>query len=91
MAAGTLLVLDFGLPGGLVQGYGDLSYARTMAFTTLVLFQLFNALNARSTSAARFTGCSAIRGYGMRSSCRSGCRYWLSTHRFCSPRSVPWL
>jgi Ca2+-transporting ATPase len=48
MAAGTSLVLDFGLPGGLIQGSGDLPYARTMAFTTLVLFQLFNAPNARS-------------------------------------------
>jgi Ca2+-transporting ATPase len=54
MAVGTLLVLDFGLPGGLVQGYGDLSYARTMAFTTLVLFQLFNALNARSDERSAF-------------------------------------
>jgi Ca2+-transporting ATPase len=54
MAVGTLLVLDFGLPGGLVQGYGDLSYARTMAFTTLVLFQLFNAINARSDERSAF-------------------------------------
>src|SRR5918994_196372 len=35
MAAGTLLVLDFGLPGGLIQGSGDLPYGRRMAFTTL--------------------------------------------------------
>jgi Ca2+-transporting ATPase len=48
MAAGTLLVLDAGLPGGLIEGSGDLSHARTMAFTTLVFFQLFNVLNARS-------------------------------------------
>jgi Ca2+-transporting ATPase len=54
MAAGTLLVLDFGLPGGLIQGSGDLPYARTMAFTTLVLFQLFNALNARSDERSAF-------------------------------------
>ena len=54
MAAGTLLVLDFGLPGGLIQGYGDLTYARTMAFTTLVLFQLCNAPNARSDERSAF-------------------------------------
>src|SRR5215216_4178887 len=54
MAAGTLLVLDFGLPGGLIEGSGDLPYARTMAFTTLVLFQLFNAPNARSDERSAF-------------------------------------
>jgi Ca2+-transporting ATPase len=54
MAVGTLLVLDFGLPGGLIEGSGDLSHARTMAFTTLVLFQLFNALNARSDERSAF-------------------------------------
>jgi P-type Ca2+ transporter type 2C len=56
MAAGTLLVLDFGLPGGLIEGSGDLSYARTMAFTTLVLFQLFNTPNARSDARSAFSG-----------------------------------
>ncbi|HEX5912558.1 MAG TPA: cation transporting ATPase C-terminal domain-containing protein, partial [Rubrobacter sp.] len=56
MAAGTLLVLDFGLPGGLIEGSGDLPYARTMAFTTLVLFQLFNAPNARSDERSAFHG-----------------------------------
>jgi Ca2+-transporting ATPase len=54
MAAGTLLVLDFGLPGGLIEGSGDLPYARTMAFTTLVLFQLLNAPNARSDERSAF-------------------------------------
>jgi Ca2+-transporting ATPase len=54
MAVGTLLVLDFGLPGGLVQGSGDLPYARTMAFTTLVLLQLFNTPNARSDERSAF-------------------------------------
>src|ERR671911_114785 len=54
MAVGTLLVLDYGLPGGLIQGSGDLPYARTMAFTTLVLFQLFNAPNARSDERSAF-------------------------------------
>jgi P-type Ca2+ transporter type 2C len=54
MAVGTLLVLDFGLPGGLIEGSGDLPYARTMAFTTLVLLQLFNAPNARSDERSAF-------------------------------------
>jgi Ca2+-transporting ATPase len=40
MAAGTLWVLDASLPGGLVGGSGNMRYAQTMAFTTLVLFQL---------------------------------------------------
>jgi P-type Ca2+ transporter type 2C len=56
MAAGTLLVLDFALPGGLIEGSGDLSYARTMAFTTLMLFQLFNVPNARSDEQSAFHG-----------------------------------
>jgi P-type Ca2+ transporter type 2C len=54
MAVGTLLVLDWGLPGGIIPGSGDLPYARTMAFTTLVLFQLFNVLNARSDTTSAF-------------------------------------
>jgi Ca2+-transporting ATPase len=48
MAIGTLAVLDAALPGGLIEGSGSIAYGRTMAFTTLVLFQLFNAFNARS-------------------------------------------
>ncbi|MCL6509266.1 MAG: cation-translocating P-type ATPase [Anaerolineae bacterium] len=48
MALGTLLVFDYALAGGLIPGTGNLTYARTMAFTTLVLFQLFNVFNARS-------------------------------------------
>ena len=43
MAAGTLFVLDSALPGGFFAGSGDLRYAR-MAFTTLMLFQVFNVL-----------------------------------------------
>jgi Ca2+-transporting ATPase len=46
MAAGTLLVLDASLPGGLIEGSGDLRHAQTMAFTTLMMFQLFNVFNA---------------------------------------------
>jgi Ca2+-transporting ATPase len=56
MAAGTLFVLDYALPGGLIEGSGDLPYARTMAFTTLMLFQLFNVLNARSDEQSAFQG-----------------------------------
>ena len=56
MAAGTLLVLDASLPGGFVLGTGDLRYAQTMAFTTLTLFQLFNAFNARSDERSAFAG-----------------------------------
>ncbi len=54
MAAGTLLVFDASLPGGLLEGAGDLRYAQTMAFTTLVLFQMFNVLNARSEERSAF-------------------------------------
>ena len=54
MAAGTLLVLDACMPGGFLEGSGDLRYGRTMAFTTLVLFQLFNALNCRSDRDSAF-------------------------------------
>jgi Ca2+-transporting ATPase len=54
MAAGTLLILDASLPGGLVEGPGDLHYAQTMAFTTLMLFQMFNVINARSDEQSAF-------------------------------------
>ena len=56
MAAGTLLVLDASLPGGLIDGSGTLIYAQTMAFTTLVLSQLFNVFNARSDVQSAFVG-----------------------------------
>jgi len=48
MAAGTLFVLDADLPGGLFPGAASLPHGQTMAFTTLMLFQLFNLFNARS-------------------------------------------
>src|SRR4029078_8247023 len=44
MAVGTLFVLDASLPGGFVEGPGDVHYAQTMAFPTLMLFQLFNVI-----------------------------------------------
>jgi Ca2+-transporting ATPase len=56
MAAGTLLVIDACLPGGLIGGSGTLPYAQTMAFTTLTLFQLFNVFNARSDERSAFRG-----------------------------------
>jgi len=56
MAASTLLVLDAALPGGLIEGSGSIRYAQTMAFTTLVMFQLFNAFNARSDERSAFDG-----------------------------------
>lgn len=55
MAVGTLLVMDSALPGGLLPGEGDMPYARTMAFTTLVFFQLFNIFNARSSGRSAFS------------------------------------
>jgi Ca2+-transporting ATPase len=61
MAAATLLVLDASLPGGFVQGTGDLPYAQTMAFTTLMLAQLFNVLNARSDERTAFAHLFANR------------------------------
>ncbi len=54
MAAGTLLVMDWALPGGLLAGKGTLHYAQTMAFTTLIFFQLFNVFNTRSAEKSAF-------------------------------------
>ena len=54
MAAGTLFVLDASLPGGIIEGAGDLPYGQTMAFTTLMLFQIFNVFNARSDEQSAF-------------------------------------
>jgi Ca2+-transporting ATPase len=56
MAAGTIYVLDASLPGGFVKGSGNLRYAQTMTFTTLMLFQLFNVFNARSEDESAFRG-----------------------------------
>ena len=56
MAAGTLFALDVSLPGGFVDGSGSLRYAQTMAFTTLMLFQIFNVVNARSDDISAFVG-----------------------------------
>ena len=54
MAAVSLLALDLRLPGGIVGGSGSIDEGRTMAFTTLVLAQLVNCLNARSDRTSAF-------------------------------------
>ena len=57
MGIGCLAVTDWILPEGLIPGgTGDASRAQTMAFNTLVFFQLFNAFNARSRSKSAFSG-----------------------------------
>jgi potassium/sodium efflux P-type ATPase len=54
MAAVTLVALDLRLQGGSLGGSGDIEEARTLAFTTLVLAQLFNCFNARSDRTSAF-------------------------------------
>jgi P-type Ca2+ transporter type 2C len=54
MAVATLITLDAGLTGGLIEGSHGITEARTMAFTTLVLAQLFNCFNARSDRESAF-------------------------------------
>ena len=61
MGIGTLAVFDASLPGGLIEGHGDLVRARSMAFTTIVMFQLVNLLNARSEIASAFAHTSHTR------------------------------
>ena len=48
IGAGTLLMLDAGLPGGLIAGSGPVEYARTLAFNTLVVYQFYAVFCARS-------------------------------------------
>jgi P-type Ca2+ transporter type 2C len=56
MGVGTLAVMDWALPGGLLNGASaEMPYARTMAFTTLVFFQLFNVFNARDSRRSAFS------------------------------------
>jgi magnesium-transporting ATPase (P-type) len=54
MALASLVALDVRLDGGYLGGAGDIDEARTMAFTTLVLAQLFNCFNARSDRTSAF-------------------------------------
>jgi P-type Ca2+ transporter type 2C len=64
MMVGTIAVLDAYYPGGLITLYaagtgpnaGDEAHARTMAFTTLMMFQLFNVYNCRSTWRSALSG-----------------------------------
>jgi Ca2+-transporting ATPase len=64
MMVGTLAVFDAYYPGGLFTLFGsggrpnatDEVYARTMAFTTLMMFQLFNVFNCRSTWRSALSG-----------------------------------
>ena len=85
MAAGTLLVLDASLPGGLIEGSGTMRYAQTMAFTTLMMFQLFNIFNARSDEHSAFVGTlHKLLAVGGESHCRSCFMSRSFTSRFCS-------
>ena len=90
MAAGTLFVLDASLPGGFVEGSGDLRYAQTMAFTTLMLFQIFNVINARSDERSAFVDLFTNRwlwaAIGLSLAPAAG---WWCTRRFCSVPSAP--
>jgi Ca2+-transporting ATPase len=64
MMIGTLAVLDAYYPGGLftlfAQGTGpnvaDEAHARTVAFTTLMMFQLFDVYNCRSRRRSALNG-----------------------------------
>ncbi|WP_201613469.1 cation-translocating P-type ATPase [Gulosibacter hominis] len=58
MAAATLFAFDFFLPGGLIDGphTTDEVHARTVAFTVLVVAQLFNVFNCRSDARSGFEG-----------------------------------
>jgi P-type Ca2+ transporter type 2C len=64
MTIGTLGVLDAYYPGGLFTLFAsgsmanpaDEAHARTMAFTTLMMFQLFDVYNCRSRRRSAFTG-----------------------------------
>jgi Ca2+-transporting ATPase len=54
VAVGTLGVLDWALPGGLIPGSESVERGRTLAFTTLVFFQLVNVFNSRSETQSAF-------------------------------------
>lgn len=55
-AAGTLLILDASLPGGFIEGHGNIRYAQTMTFNTMVWFSIFHVFNARSDQRSAFVG-----------------------------------
>lgn len=64
MMIGTLAILDAYYPGGFVTlpfvgaapNHGDEAHARSMAFTTLMLFQLVNVFCSRSATQSAFVG-----------------------------------
>ena len=68
-ALATLTVLDASLPGGFIEGSGDMGYARTMAFTTQVFISLLPSLARGPMIAALSVGCFQISGCGARSGC----------------------
>ena len=89
MAVVTLVALDLHLPGGLIGGSGNITEARTMAFTTLVLAQLYNCFNARSDRVSAFH--QTVRqpaALGAPSPCRSHCRSPSCTFRCSTTRST---
>lgn len=55
-AAGTLLILDASLPGGFIEGHGNIRYAQTLTFNTMVWFSIFHVFNARSDQRSAFVG-----------------------------------
>lgn len=66
MAVATLVALDLALAGGLVGwdlvgGDAGIDEARTVAFTTLVMAQLFNAFASRSARATAVGGLASNR------------------------------
>ena len=56
MAAGTLLVLDASLPGGLIEGSGSYALRANDGFYDAGAFQLFTVFNARSDERSAFGG-----------------------------------
>ena len=50
----ALLAFDLEMPGGFIEGDGDITTARTMVFTTLVIAQVGNAFNSRSDVVSAF-------------------------------------
>ncbi len=54
IAVVTLLTMDMYLPGGLIEGTGDLATARTAGFTVLVIAHLLNCFNSRSATQSAF-------------------------------------
>ena len=56
IALASLLTMDIYLPGGLIEGTGDLTTARTAGFTVLVFSSLVTCFTARSDITSAFSG-----------------------------------